>query len=81
MPSKVIRTENIKSTLEKIISKGFEIDKEKELKDFWNHFSIKSTLKSLNGKIKFLGTHSSECKDTIILRSKDKSLLDKLSID
>ena len=79
MPSKVIRTEDIKSVLENLISEGFEVSKNKESEDFWDHFSIKATLKSENGKIKFLGTHSSECKDTVILRSKDKTLLEGFS--
>lgn len=81
MPSKVVRTDDIDSLLEKIIHEGYEVTKRKELRDFWDLFSLKAMLNSEKEKIKFLGTHSSDCKDIVVLRSKNKSLLDKLPID
>jgi hypothetical protein len=81
MPSKVIRTHNIDSLLEKIVHKGYQVNKREELRDFWDLYSLKATLKSEKGKIKFLGAHSSDCKDIVLLRTKNKALLDKLLID
>ncbi|MEJ2248549.1 MAG: hypothetical protein P8Y70_15620 [Candidatus Lokiarchaeota archaeon] len=81
MPSRLIRTDDINSVLKKLLSKGYMVQKKEEFKDFWNHFSIKATLKSEKGRIKFLGTHSSECKDVVVLRTKNSSLLEDLPLN
>jgi hypothetical protein len=80
MPSKVIRTDDIDSLLEEIVHEGYDVNKRTEFTDFWDLFSLKAKLNSEKGNIKFLGAHSSDCKDIVVLRSKNKSLLDKLPL-
>ncbi|TFG00758.1 MAG: hypothetical protein EU541_01425 [Promethearchaeota archaeon] len=80
MPTRIERTDDINTILNIKLKEGYEMKKRKVLKDFWGNYSLKATLTSKKGTIRLLGIHNSECKDTVILRSKNESLFDKLPI-
>ncbi|TXT57232.1 MAG: hypothetical protein BAJALOKI2v1_510020 [Promethearchaeota archaeon] len=77
MPSKVIRIEDLDTFVSSLPDKGFKEEKRKREKDFWGNYSVKSTYSKDGDMIKIIATHDRDVKDVLIIKSKNKNMLEE----
>lgn len=78
MPSKVIRIDDLDNFVSSLPDKGFKEEKIKREKDFWGNYSVKSTYSKDGDTIKIIATHDKDIKDVLIIKSKNKNILEEL---